>query len=360
MATQRSASGARYLECGQTMYFCGMLQSRREILDQFKDPELVAHAAFRGCRTFSFLSGWLSTPISVSLPRLQCRITGIDYLQSPPPGGKPPAPIRFQQDHYRLWYQLDGTGILQNLRQKAFGRAAPGLLGVMDIGERHSYLHQRGTFECFMVDFMLQPAAASQCYWNSDIEGKRMLADDERLYVENHAFELMRLIGNGADPWGLRCLAHLAEIVALPVTKGLIVIDDERFPHDRAVSLVKKAKRYMDTHYAELQHQRAISEYCGVDINYLNILFKREKGMTLYKYLTNVRMEHAKHLLEQGQRNIVGIAEKIGYPNSNSFSRAFRRYAGIAPSEYVHRHQQPLGPARTRSAETTVETTGGA
>lgn len=342
------------------MYFRGMLSSRREILDQFRDPELVPHASFRGCRTFPFLAGWLSGPISVTLPRLQCHITGIDYLQSPSPENGPPEPIRFQQDHYRLWYQLDGTGILQNLRQKAFGRAAPGLLGVMDIGERHSYLHQRGTFECFMVDFVLQPAASSHCYWNSDIEGKRILGDEERLRIENHAFELMRLIGNGTDPWGLHSLAHLAEIVALPITKGLIVIDDAFFPQDRATSLVKKAKRFMDTHYAEMQHQRALSEHCGVDINYLNILFKREMGVTLYKYLTNVRMEHAKHLLEQSQSNIVGIAERIGYPNSNSFSRAFRKYTGMAPSRYVQNHQPPVRPARGSNGTADVRANGGA
>jgi AraC-like DNA-binding protein len=328
-----------------------MLRNRREIFDQFRNPELVPHAMFQGCRTFAFLSGWLAEPIVLTLPRLQCRITAIDYLHAPPPQGGPSEPIRFQQDRYRLWYQLDGTGILQNLRQKAFGRAAPGLLGVMDIGERHSYLHQRGTFECFMVDFVLQPAARSHCYWNSEIEGKRMLTDEERLGMENHAFELMHLIGNGADPWGLRGLAHLAEIVALPVTKGLIVIDYELFPQDRAVSLVKMAKRFMDTHYAELQHQRALRDHCDVDINYLNILFKREMGITLYKYLTNVRMEHAKHLLEQGRRNIVGIAETIGYPNSNSFSRAFRRYTGMAPSRYVQQHVLRPSPGR-RSADT--------
>ncbi|GAG43728.1 unnamed protein product, partial [marine sediment metagenome] len=53
---------------------------------------------------------------------------------------------------------VDGDGILQNATRRSFGKALPGLLGIMERGERYTYLHQRGAFQCFLLDFTLEPS----------------------------------------------------------------------------------------------------------------------------------------------------------------------------------------------------------
>jgi AraC-like DNA-binding protein len=121
---------------------------------------------------------------------------------------------------------------------------------------------------------------------------------------------------------------------------GLLIIDDEHFPRDKAKSLALRAKHFMDTHYAELHHQRRIEQECGVNINYLNIVFKKHTGTTLYRYLSQVRMEHAKHMLEQTARPIVAIAEEVGYPDGNTFARAFRNLTGTSPGGYRRQHRR--------------------
>lgn len=322
------------------MYFGRMLKSRREILDEFSRPELTVHPRYPECDTFALLVEHPPGAIRLGLPTLSVEVAAVDYLRGRA-ASPASAPLRFQQDHYRLWYQFDGTGVLQDMTARAFGRASPGLLGVMNMGQRHSYLHQRGTFECLLVDFSLQPSAASHCYWNSDIEGKCLLDEHERAWFDNHAFEILRLaIGRGHTSH-LRMAGHLSELIAILFDKGLLVIEDEHFPKDKQGSLVKLAKRHMDTQYAQLRHQDLLSRECGVDINYLNILFKRETGITLYQYLTRVRMEHAKHHLEQAAMPVVDIANRVGYPNSNSFSRAFKRHTGLSPRQYARQHSTP-------------------
>ncbi len=338
------------------MYFTAMLETRQEILGHFRNPELVPHPDYSEVSTYAFLCRWPEAPLSIALPRLRIEIHRIDYLrrEERTEANESHRPLRFQQDTYRLWYQMEGTGILQNQSRNAFGRATPGLLGVMDLGERHSYLHQRGLFEAFLVDFTLEPSSHSNCYWNSEIEGKRVLSETERLRFDNHAFTMLRAVGNDEDRWALGACSHLSALLKVLFDKGLLIIEDERFPRDKRRSLVSMARKYMDTHYSELQHQRNLSRHCGVDINYLNILFKKETGQTLYRYLTTVRMEHAKHLLESGRQAVTDIATEVGYPNSNSFGRAFKRHTGLSPSAYTTQHQA----AYRRSRDARVDRSG--
>jgi AraC-like DNA-binding protein len=242
--------------------------------------------------------------------------------------------LRFQQNRYRLWYQVDGHGILHNATRASFGAARPGLLGVMDLGERHSYLHQKGAFECFLMEFSLLPSQQAKCYWNSEVEGKRVLENDDRLYFENLVFDLIRVIANGKELLGLASISRILEILVVLFGKGLLVVNERQFPENKAKSLVEKAKHFMQVHYTDLHSQDDLARECGVDVNYLNILFTKETGKTLYKYLTGVRMEHAKYLLEEKKYPIVEIAARVGYPNGNSFSRAFRRYMRQTPTLY--------------------------
>jgi AraC-like DNA-binding protein len=328
------------------MYFPAMLQTRNELLGKFANLEFVDHPAIGGLKTFPFLAAWANKPAAVELPYLRTVIHGIDYLRKES-GPADTHLLRFQQDHYRLWYQIDGTGILQNVTRNVFGAARPGLLGIMEHGQRHTYLHQKGVFECFLLDFSLHPSVGSRCYWNAEVEGKCVLQEAERTYVENLIFDLLRIIAGRTETMGLSPVSRLVDLIVVLFEKGLLSIADEQFPRNKTRSLVALARSFMNTHYGTIRHQRELEQECGVDINYLNILFKKETEKTLYDYLTEVRMEHSKHLLEEDVMPVVDIAARVGYPNSNSFARMFRKHVGVSPTEYRSKQASPAqSPAR--------------
>jgi AraC-like DNA-binding protein len=302
-------------------------------MSRFKRPDFIVHPTIPGVTTFPFISGWAGVPVSLELPRVKVVFRRIDYVRKEAPGATDDF-IRFQQDHYRLWYQVDGNGILQNVTRASFGTARPGLLGLMGPGERHTYLHQRGIFEAFVLDFSLLPSTQAKCYWNSAIEGKTVLEEHERPYFENLVFDLFYQIDSGHDNLGLSPMSRLIEMLVVLFSKGLLMIEEEQFPKNRQKSLVALARNYMNLHYNSLHHQRELERECGRDINYLNVLFRKETGKTLYQHLTQVRMEHAKHLLEDTVIPVADIALKIGYPNANSFTRSFRKVHGISPTQY--------------------------
>ncbi|MGA3052559.1 MAG: helix-turn-helix transcriptional regulator [Chitinispirillaceae bacterium] len=314
-----------------------MFPTRHEILAAFHNPELTQHAMHPpGVRTFACLNDWNNRAV-IELPKLHLDISGIDYLEySTPPAEmrRPPLQLHFQQDCFRLWFQVDGSGILHNLSRNSFGTARPGLLGIMERSQRYSYLHQKGTLECFQVFFSLLPSQNARCYWNSSIEGKCVLEGTERAYFENLVFDLLCVRSNQKEVWGLSTTSRLLEIFVVLFNKGLLVIEEAQFPKNKAKSLVAKAKMFMELQYARMRHQRELEKECSVDINYLNIIFKKETGQTLYDYLTNIRMEQAKHLLETTTDPVTDIASRVGYPSGNSFTRAFTRREKCPPLNY--------------------------
>jgi AraC-like DNA-binding protein len=312
-----------------------MFPTRHEILSLFKASSIVPHPRYAGFETFANLSGWMPEGAVVELPRLKIAVKAIDYLRNTamPQDARDPL-LRFQQDCYRLWYQVDGQGILQNATRNTFGNSKPGHLGVMDRGERFTYLHQKGPFECFMVEFSLLPSRQAKCYWNSEVEGKIVLDGDERLYFENLVFDCIRVIAESREMLGLASLSRIIEILVVLFRKRILVIEESQFPKNKQKSLVAKAMNFMKTNYHSLHHQEQLARECGVDINYLNIVFFRETGKTLFKYLTDVRMEHAKHFLEETAQPVSDIASTVGYPNANSFTRAFRHYTAQTPGAY--------------------------
>jgi AraC-like DNA-binding protein len=313
-----------------------MFATRNEILSQFKSPVFVPHKKFPGIDTFPGLEDWTgNNTIMVELPRMKIEVHSLDYLRNPLMLSSPgDSQLRFQQNCYRLWYQVEGQGILHNATRNIFGAAKPGLLGIMEIGERHSYLHQKGGFECFMMEFSIMPSQHAKCYWNSEVEGKLVLSDDNRMYFENLIFDLIRVIANGREILGLASISRILEIIVVLFSKGLLVIQESQFPKNKARSLVDKAKNFMKINYAGLHHQDDLRRECGVDINYLNTLFTRETGKTLYKYLLDIRMEHAIFLLEENKIPIGDIASRVGYPSGNSFARAFKRSVKQSPTDY--------------------------
>jgi AraC-like DNA-binding protein len=323
-----------------------MLQTRHEILEGFKASAIVPHPQYPGFETFSGLSSWMPHGVVLELPRVKIAVGRLDYLRNfSMPAGTPDTMLRFQQDCYRLWYQVDGTGILQNATRSTFGSARPGLLGVMDIGERHAYLHQKGPFECFLMEFSLLPSHQAKCYWNSEVEGRAVLDGNDRLYFENLVFDCIRVIAHHREMLGLASMSRILEILVVLLGKGILVIEESQFPKNKQKSLVAKAVSYLRFNYGSLHRQDALARECGVDINYLNLIFFRETGKTLYRYLVDIRMEHAKHLLEEDTVPVADIASAVGYPNANSFTRAFKRHEALTPTEYQRRQRKKPAPA---------------
>lgn len=70
--------------------------------------------------------------------------------------------------------------------------------------------------------------------------------------------------------------------------------------------------------------------------------FNSALGMPPNTYLQSVRIEHARKMLEESDFNIETIMNKIGYEDSSSFRRLFKKKTGVTPTEYRNRFSRRL------------------
>lgn len=103
----------------------------------------------------------------------------------------------------------------------------------------------------------------------------------------------------------------------------------------RRQHLMVQAREYLEAHYQEMVSLDDIATALGVSPYYLSHVFSEESDFSLFSYLTALRMNRARALLAEGDRNVSEVAYGVGYENSNYFSKVFRKYFGRPPRDFI-------------------------
>lgn len=99
--------------------------------------------------------------------------------------------------------------------------------------------------------------------------------------------------------------------------------------------MILQAVRYIEKNYqdAGLTEQN-IADFLYISASYLSKLFKQKTGKNINSYITEIRMKQAKELLRQPRYKLYEIAAMVGYSDGNYFTKIFKKYTGLTPSEY--------------------------
>jgi YesN/AraC family two-component response regulator len=81
-----------------------------------------------------------------------------------------------------------------------------------------------------------------------------------------------------------------------------------------------------------------IARLIGYSTKYMSRYFLQETGTRFNDYRLNIKMDKAKEYLEETPYRIKQIAYMLGYENSESFVRMFKKKTEMTPSEYRKRH----------------------
>ena len=95
----------------------------------------------------------------------------------------------------------------------------------------------------------------------------------------------------------------------------------------------EKVISYIEAHYAEKIKIGDLAAKAFLQSTYFSNVFAREFGMGPKKYICQVRINNAQNLLEHTDLPVKEIADKVGCEELY-FSRLFREYVGLTPTEY--------------------------
>ena len=79
----------------------------------------------------------------------------------------------------------------------------------------------------------------------------------------------------------------------------------------------------------------SLSKQFFISSSYLNKIFKKTYGVTINKYLTDIRMNKALELIKANNNlTMMKISQLVGYSDFYYFSRVFKKTFNVAPSYY--------------------------
>lgn len=106
------------------------------------------------------------------------------------------------------------------------------------------------------------------------------------------------------------------------------------------VEMVQQMKEYIECCYTNPNLSLStLSERFTLNEKYVSKLFKEESGHNFIDFLTENRIVAARQLLIDTDNSIEAISEKVGYANSVSFRRSFKKVMGISPGDYRRTQQ---------------------
>lgn len=96
---------------------------------------------------------------------------------------------------------------------------------------------------------------------------------------------------------------------------------------------IQTACAYMESHYAETITLDVLSTVSGLNKYTLLRNFTMQRGITPYQYLSTIRVNKAKKLLEAGVSPI-DAALQCGFTDQSHFTRFFKNFIGLTPKLY--------------------------
>ena len=96
---------------------------------------------------------------------------------------------------------------------------------------------------------------------------------------------------------------------------------------------IVQAKVFMDENYFEKIDLRNIADEATFSKFHFIRLFKKAYGKTPHQYLTFVRLENAKRLLQK-EGAVADVCYGVGFESISSFTGLFKRAAGLTPAAY--------------------------
>lgn len=181
--------------------------------------------------------------------------------------------------------------------------------------------------------------------YQEDLENIKLKVLEFVLYAEHLSYESGGRVYHFQDRFGyldrVQKMASYQEILSWFVEKITdACMSLNRKKEDQSNAIIKKAKEYINQRFMKDISLDEVSREVDISSYYFSKLFKGETGENFIEYLTRIRMDKARELLQSKEFSIKQICVLVGYSDPNYFSRIFKKSIGITPTEYREKEEE--------------------
>ena len=112
--------------------------------------------------------------------------------------------------------------------------------------------------------------------------------------------------------------------------KGFVIENDKSGRN----TVEKEIISYVQQNFKEKISLKEFGEQFHLSEKYISRYFKEHFHITLSQYITHLRLEYAKQLLQDTDTPVTEIAMQSGYQNVSYFIRSFKKAYGVSPLKY--------------------------
>jgi len=106
-----------------------------------------------------------------------------------------------------------------------------------------------------------------------------------------------------------------------------------------AMKRLEQAFNYIDDHYCEKLTLEEVASSVYMSSNYFSSYFRKVTNISFSDYVTRMRINHARELLRETDKNVTEIAMECGFNNISNFYRLYKKHVGKPPKDEKQKKQ---------------------
>lgn len=142
------------------------------------------------------------------------------------------------------------------------------------------------------------------------------------------------------SPFHVQMIRALVLQIMATVCRNHGVIEESSHLDSHLLTCIKQSIGYIHSQIERDISLDEVAEFVGLSKFYFAREFRRITGNTFVSYINLVRCERAKKMLAENRMHVGEIARACGFENQSYFTRRFRSYTGMLPSDYRKRQLQ--------------------
>ncbi|WP_168735952.1 AraC family transcriptional regulator [Cohnella fermenti] len=262
--------------------------------------------------------------------------------------------VKHAHEHLQLCYMMSGS--CQHVtNSRSYILTKGDLFSIPPYQEHRLEVYESMDFVLIQIDFMphvinenLRDLTRMQTFMDfayirplisqEDLIPKMTLPPSSQISVENLLEVMMTEWMKKEDGYQLAIKAELLKLLVITGRQYARYSENQGQQEHRIVLLHREALNqaiaFMESHYHEDLHLEDIANIAYMSPSYFSSILRLIKGKSYIEYLSAIRMQAAMELLRCTEHNITEIASRVGYNHISHFTRMFKKYTGVTPSDF--------------------------